>query len=234
MIRWILKWLLRLALVVAGLLILLLLSKNAILCAITESRLREETGLEVRIGKFSSALLRPVVTLENVRVYNSPEFGGSLFLNIPELHMELDRLALARRDVRFTLVRLNVAEVDLVRNEAGKTNVFSIAKSVKERIKKRRQRRHDMLNRFEFAGIDVFNLTLGTVKYFDLKTPPNNRDVRIHMQNEVFKDVDSEADGMGILFMIWLRSEGKLGLPSGSNPFERIRPAQEAPAAGGP
>ena len=119
MVRRLFKWLVRLVLLVVALVVLLLIFKDSILRTVVENRIRRRTGLEVKIGKISSGLFSQVYTLENVMVYNPAEFGGTPFLNVAELHLEIDPADLTRRDVRVTLARLNLTELDVVRNEAA-------------------------------------------------------------------------------------------------------------------
>jgi hypothetical protein len=214
--KFVFKWLLRLALLVVVLVVAALLLKDSVLRLVAEHRIRKETGMEAKIGRFSSGLLSPAVTIENLKLYNPAEFGGGLFLDVPELHFELDRLALAGRKLRLVLVRFNLAELDIVRNEAGQTNIFSLGAKVQAA---RKGGGGGGLGRwlegFQFDGIDVLNLSLGKARFIDLKEPRNNRDIDVQMKNQVFKNVKSEADLYGILFMAWLRSGGKLALAPG-------------------
>ena len=120
------KWMLRLILLVIALLVLLILFKDSILRAATERRIRAKTGMDVKIGKFSSSLLSPVVNIEHLKLYNTAEFGGGPFLEVAEIHAELDPFALLRRKLRVTLMRFNLAELDVVKNEAGQTNVMKL------------------------------------------------------------------------------------------------------------
>jgi hypothetical protein len=210
-IKWLFKfvfrWLWRLGLLFLLLLVLALLLKDAVLRAVVERRVREDTGLDVRIEQLSSSFLSPMVTLRGVRFYNTAEFGGGLFLDISELHIEADRAALSGRKLRVSLVRFNLAELDIVRNEAGETNLLSFERKLKK-ARKNRFRLPKWLGEFEFTGIDVLNLTFSRVRFIDLKEPQNNREIAVNMRSQLFNDVKSDADVLGILFMIWLRSGG--------------------------
>jgi hypothetical protein len=59
------------------------------------------------------------------------------------------------------------------------------------------------------------NLTLGKASYVDLADPRNNREVPLNLQNQVFKNVRSESDLYAVLFVLWLRSGGALGVNPG-------------------
>ena len=87
--KWLFKWAVRLVLLVVVGVILLLVFRDSLWRAVTEHRIRAQTGMDVSIGRFSSGLFSPVVTIENLKLYNTAEFGGTLFLDVPELHLEL-------------------------------------------------------------------------------------------------------------------------------------------------
>jgi uncharacterized protein involved in outer membrane biogenesis len=212
MIKWFFKWGIRLGLLAVVLVILFLAFKDSVLRAMAEHRIRSQTGMEVKIGKFSSGLFSPVVTLENLRLYNTAEFGGTLFLDIPEIHVELDAIALAQNRLRMKLVRFNLAEINVVKNEAGQTNITSLVEKTKTPSAKGKEPRSKLLGDLKFDGIDVLNLSLGKAKFIDLKDAHNNREIQVGLENQVFKDVRSEADVYAMLFMIWLRSGGKFSI----------------------
>ena len=229
--KWLFKWCLRLILLLVAVIIAMVLSKDAILKAVAEQRIRARTGMDVKIGRFSFGLLSPVVTLENLKLYNRPEFGGTPFLDIPELHVEYDRTALVQRKLHITLMRFNLAELNVVKNEAGQTNLVSLM--VRPDPKEIRKRARDL----EFAGIDVLNLSLGKVRFLDLKDPRQNGALDLGVRNQVFRNVNSEGDVFGVLLMIWLRSggyptngpavstSGVLSLPKANSPQGSHAPA---------
>ena len=60
--------------------------KDSIIRAITEHR----TGLEVSIGRLSSRVLSPTLTIENLKLYNTAEFGGACVFDCPRASSECD------------------------------------------------------------------------------------------------------------------------------------------------
>lgn len=210
--KWLFKWMFRLALLAGGLILLFLVFKDALAGVIVENQIRARTGLEARIGKFSTGLFSGVVTIENLKLYNTADFGGTLFLDVPELHAEFDSPALAQRRLRMKLVRLNLAELNVVRNEAGRTNIAAILEGVQTRSAGGKPGASGRRGDFAFDGIDVFNLSFGKTRFIDLKDSRNNREIRVDMQSQVFKNVRSEWDARAIVFMIWLRSGGKFSI----------------------
>lgn len=194
------KWLFILILLAVASMVGLLLSKDAIAKAAAEQQIRAQTGMDVKIGRFSIGLLSPVVTIENFKLYNTPEFGGTPFLDIPELHLEYDRAAFARRQLRITLLRLNLAELTLVRNDRGKTNIASFAATPAPKVR--------TTNMVQFVGVDVMNLSVGQAHFIDLNNLRNNRQINANLKNQVFRNVKTTGDLYGVLILLWLRSGG--------------------------
>lgn len=224
--KWLFKWMFRLVLLLVVLIVALVLSKDAIMKAVAEQRIRARTGMDVKIGRFSVGLLSPVVTIENLRLYNRPEFGGTPFLDIRELHVEYDRAALAARKLHITLLRFSLVELNIVKNEAGQTNLVSLM--AKPDAKEDRKRARDL----EFAGIDVLNLSLGKVRFLDLKNPRQNGVLDLGVKNQVFRNVNSESDVFGVLLMIWLRGGGgPANGPTVSTPGILSSPKTNSPEA---
>jgi len=205
--KWLFKWALRLVFLAVVAVVLLLVFKDTILRKVAEHQIRAETGMEVKIGRLSSSLFSPVVTIENFKLYNTPEFGGTEFLIIPELHLELDADALAGQKLKIKLVRFNLAELDVVKNNAGQTNLVSmLAKMPKGKLAPHGV--HVGGKKLEFDSIEVLNLSLGRMRFIDLKDRKNDRDVVINLDNQVFNNVKTEGDVYSILILIWLRSGG--------------------------
>ena len=202
--KWLFQWVFRLIITLIALIVALVLFKDAIIKALVERQIRSQTGMDVKIGKFSAGILSPVVNIENFKLYNPPEFGGTPFLDIPELHAEYDRVELlAGRKLHLTLLRLNLAELNVVKNDAGHTNLANVRWKVPLRAAGRR-------DEFPFPVIDVLNLSVGKARLIDLKNPRHNREFHPNLQNQIFKNVKSADDVNGILFIIWLRSGGGL------------------------
>jgi hypothetical protein len=218
LIRWFFRLLATVLIVTVVAAVLILLMLNSILRVYVEHRIRAETGMSADIGDFSCSLSEPTVTIKNLKLYNTPEFGGALFLNVPDLHVEYDFAALKQHKLHIALLRFNLAELDVVKNETGRTNISSFPTSVKNFSSGK-----TLVTRgFEFTGIDVLNVSFGKARLIDLKKIGNNRDVTIGLQNMVLKNVKSEEDLYGLIGLIWLRGGGAVDLPN--NPV-KAKPA---------
>ena len=208
----ILTWALRVAGAAVLLVVLIFIFKDTFLRVVVERRIQSLTGMEARIGKYSSGVLSPGVAIEDLKVYNTAEFGGTPFLVMPEFKLELDPAGLAQHKLHITQLRINLAELDIVRNEAGQTNLYALRNRM-ETAGSGEDSMKQQLGDFQFDGIDVLNLSLGKARYIDLGDARNNREISVNLQNQLFRNVKSEADLYGMLFLIWLRSGG--GFPLG-------------------
>ena len=128
--KWIFKWLLRLFVLAVVLAVIFFLSLDSILRVVIQHNIRAQTGMEAEIGKFHFGLTQPVVEIKDLQIFNSAAFGGTPFLNIPEIHVEYDQPALKRGEIHITLLRFNLGELDIVKNEAGQTNLFALGVAV--------------------------------------------------------------------------------------------------------
>lgn len=207
----VLKWLFGIVLVLVALGVVLLLSLDSILRVMMENRIHAQTGMDAEIGKFHFGLLEPEMTIRNLKLYNPPDFGGTPFLNIKEIHIEYDRDALRDGQIHLTLMRFNLGELDIVRNEAGQTNVFAMgvalptkeAKGGGKELQEFKQR-----TGLTFEGIDVLNVSVGHVRFIDLKNPANDREQKIGIDNFVVKNVKTPANLAGLVVLLAFRSDG--------------------------
>lgn len=205
-----LKWLFALALLALVVVIVFLLSLDTILRVVAENRIRAQTGMTAEIGKFHLGLTEPVIVIRDLKVYNPPDFGGTPFLDIPEIHVEYDREALAKNQIHVTLMRFNLGELVIVKNEAGQTNLLSLGVAMPQKEKtggSGSQGLKEFKERtgLEFKGIDVLNVSVGTAKFLDLKNPANNREQKFGIENQVLKNVQTPADLAGLALLVALR-----------------------------
>jgi len=223
-IKFIFKCLAGLLVLAVVLAVVFFLSLDSVLRVVIQHNIRAQTGMEAEIGKFHLGLLEPVVDIKNLQLFNSADFGGTPFLNIPEIHVEYDRAALAKSQIHITLLRFNLGELDIVKNEAGQTNLFAMGLPVPTQKNLTPGSKIKGLPDFkrqtglDFQGIDVLNVSVGTAKYIDLKDQKNNREQNIGIENQIVNNVKTPADLAGLAVLVALRGGyffGSLVAPPG-------------------
>lgn len=191
------KWIYRLIVIALLLLIGAYLLRDPLLQSLAEKRIRASIGLDARMDDLDVALLDQRVTLRNLRIYNTAEFGGGVMLDIAELHFELDAQALRDQELHFKLIRVEVAELGLVINKEEQTNFDAVREY-------RRQRRaeqppnsplDDVIDpSLKFAGIDNLNLSVGQFTKTQLPASGPPEIVGINVRNAVYSDIRGKED----------------------------------------
>ena len=208
MIRRLFRWAFYLfitcvVLLVAGILLLDTIAKEVL-----QSQIRAETGMDAKIGRCSVSLLNPTITVEDFKLYNTPEFGGSPCVDMPELHLEYDRPALWSRKIHFKLIRLNVAEVVLVNGKPGKSNFRAAQKNNPPSSAKT-----TTIGRWQFTGIDTLNLTLKKLRVKTIDTPAQDQEYNFGLKEKIYRNLVKPEDFQAVAFLI--AANGGLEVPLG-------------------
>src|SRR5262245_9185077 len=220
------KWVFRLVLDTLILLSVIVLFRNVIAEALLERKLRAETGMEVSIGRVQIGLTEPTLAIYDLRMYNPDEFGRSSCLDVPELYLEYNLSALLDKRVQLKLVRLNLAELNIVQSEDGRLNLESF------------QFRHNgnpdgaASRPFEFQQIETLNLALGRFKYTNMKNSSDNDELYAGVRNQIVRQVKTIQDLEPLLTRIALERNAK-------HFFDRFNRAQgrgqtNSPSSGNP
>jgi uncharacterized protein involved in outer membrane biogenesis len=222
LIKRLFKWLLYLFIIVVVLIVAAVLLLDTIVKQVVQSRLRSETGMEVKIGKMDIGLATPTIAVEDLKIYNPPEFGGSLFLSLPEIYVDYDRAAIRAGKLHLNLVRINLAEIDVVQDNKGRVNLQSVgakSQAVEEEVKKRS-------SSFTFTGLDTLNVTFQKMRRWSLDSPARVEEVNFGISNEVFTNLKTEADLQRMAAMLAARSSASAS-PSSNAPVDMAKILQQ-------
>lgn len=200
MIKFIFRWAFRLLILAIVIVVALVLLKDTIIKNIAESQIRKSTGMDVKIGSMHVGLTRPVFNVENFVLYNTAEFGGGTFIDVPDLYLELVPDA-KNGELRFKIVRMNVRELNIIENLQGRTNITSVTGAL-DTLQKNRTNSNEAV----FKGIDTLNLTVGKIRYVNMRAPKRNQEFNLALQNEVVLNVRTWEDMAAIIFKVLLRA----------------------------
>lgn len=180
--RRFLRWTIGILAGVFLLFLLLLAFRNLLFKAFLVQRVHHDLGLRLEIGQLRTGLGSTVIHVCDLRLFNSPEFGGSLLAEVPELFVQVDTGLLTDRQVHLKELRVDLSEFNVVRNGSGRTNLEKMEKAWREHMRRRREKRRK--SRWDFAGIDQLAVSVGKVSFIDLRRPSLNRDFRLDLRNE--------------------------------------------------
>jgi len=186
-----LRWLIGILACLILLLTVAIIFKNPILRTAMCWKMKSSTGLKANIGKFDLDLGRSELAIADFRIWNSPAFGNSALLDMPEIYFALAPEAAASGKVRFKEVRFNLREVNVVQNTNGVTNLELLQKALATNISKSV---HLHLKTMEFGGVDKLVVSLGKVNFTDFGNPANNAQIDLGVKEEVAKNLKSEEE----------------------------------------
>jgi uncharacterized protein involved in outer membrane biogenesis len=186
--RWVFRIVLGLIILAVAGVVAVILLLDTITKEILVSRLRSQTGMEVNISAVHVGLLSPTLSLEGLKLYNTAAFGGSVCLDMPELHLEYDPSALRWRQLHLTLLRLDLAEVSVVLDKNGRNNFETLKQKSKETTRHKK-----LAGKMKFTGIDVVNITLGKFRVSNLASG-RGEEIDFGIKNQILHDVKPDAD----------------------------------------
>jgi uncharacterized protein involved in outer membrane biogenesis len=212
--KFLFRVVLKLLAVLLVLAIVAFLSWDWIVKKVAEKRIQAVTGMETHIGKFFVGVKTPVIHIENFKLYNPAEFGGAPLVDLPELHLEYDKAALRAGKVRLKLLRVNLAEVNLVRSVTGQTNINVLRDrlaaqlaAVTQAAEAARQsgKKGTDVPALGLDRIEMLNLTLGRLRFVDLARPEATREVDLGIRNQAYPNVKTQEELYGLAVVLLLQ-----------------------------
>jgi uncharacterized protein involved in outer membrane biogenesis len=162
--------------------------------------LSRTTGGDVQIARVQVGFRQGLFHVEQLRLLNPPEFGGGPMLDLPEFYVSYDQAAAATNALHLKEVRLNLAEIGIVIDAQGRTNLLSLGGG----LQKLSDSQTNKMSKLNFTGIDKLTVSLGQVTTVDLRTPGHTNVIRLGLRNEVLRNVRTEADLMPLVFKLLL------------------------------
>jgi len=227
LIRWLFRSALYLFVLLAVVIVAAILSLDTIARQVVQSRLRAETGMDVKIGKMDIGLAAPTIAIEDFKMYNPPEFGGSLFLSMPEIFVDYDWNAIRAGKLHLNLLRINLAEIDIVQNKQGRLNIDSL----EEKSKAASDAANKQSSAPAFAGLDTLNVTFQKLRLWNLDSPSRVTEERFGITNEVFTNLKTEEDLERMAVVLAARSTASAA-PTTNAPIDMLKLLQQLLRAG--
>lgn len=144
--------------------VVLLLGRNVIIKTSVPPAVRSITGFDVSLGEIDVGLFSSQITIKDLKVTNPDDFGEKRMLEAPEIHVEYKPLSMMSDRREFPRIRLNLAEVVVVKNEKGESNV--------KRIMEAKPKSEGPSAAYHIGQLD---LTLGKVVYVDYSKMVNGK-----------------------------------------------------------
>ncbi len=171
----------------------LTVAKNAGAKFIIKKAAMQAAGLGLDIKSIDVGLLKSVIDIENLDVYNPAGFEDKLMADFPQIYIDYDLGAFFKKQVHLRALKINMREFTVIRNSQGRLNVNSIKGMSKEEKTKNTSTRQDNTQNTNI-NIDLLELKIGKVVYKDytqwpslVKEYPLNIDERYNNITDVNK-----------------------------------------------
>ena len=163
--------------------------------SLLEKGIRADSKMDVNIGDVDVGMTSSTLRLDDLKLYNTSEFGGGTFIDIGEIYLEFDPKAAMRRNLDLKLVRFELDEIVVIRNGSGKLNLEGL-KDLFDQGK---------IGFFKFQGIKTLNVSLRKLRYVDLLKPENSKEFDLGIEGEILHDVHSWKDLSPLIYKILLK-----------------------------
>ena len=158
-------------------------AKNTIVKSILENCTGSMTNLELAIGGVDINIRKHNLVIKNLKLYNPPGFEEAAMVDIPYAYINYSLGAAILRRVHFHILKIDLKELLIVRNQDGHLNFMRI-KGLKRPGAPRRARKG--------FKIDKLYLSIGKVIYKDYlrNDPPLINVYNVNIRDQLFENVD--------------------------------------------
>ncbi|MBI3882080.1 MAG: hypothetical protein HY301_18715 [Verrucomicrobia bacterium] len=188
------------------LLVILALSLGNIARRVVRTQIERVTGMPTEIDSLKLSLRPLGIRIAGFRMMNTPEFGGTEFLNLPELAVSVDREPSTNGQSKLQELRINLARVNVVVDQKGRSNLDALQERGEAERKRQSLKRGTnappAADAKEMPPIARLELSLGELHFDDQRDPNATKTLRFRWTNEVMTNVVSRDDLGGRLLVL--------------------------------
>lgn len=196
------KKLITLIVVVVGILFVLNFAKNTIIQSVIQGGISQAAHVPVSVGSTDLSLMKGSITLKDFRVSNPSGFPERLMLHAPLIAIDCDVAGLWKGMAHFEEVRIDLKEIIVIKNKAGKLNVDAVKPS-KEETQKARASKTEAQKQGKPAKlkIDKLVLSIGRVVYKDYSQggEPQVQTFEINIKDRVYTNIDNPTSVVSLI-----------------------------------
>lgn len=175
--------------VVLALVLVLSVAKDTIAKVSVEKAVELVTGLRLSMSSFNIGIIRTLVDIKDLVLYNPKGFEEKIMLDMPEIYVDYDLPAIAKGKVHLEEVRIDLKEFVVVKNDKGELNLDSlkVVRDQKEGAKETAVEK----GKAPQVQIDKLELKIGKVVYKDYSkgAKPSVQEFDVNLDEE-YRNVD--------------------------------------------
>ena len=102
------------------------IAKNPIAKFSVEKAVEVVTGLKLSIGNLNIGILKTLVGINDLKLFNPSGYEDKVMLDMPEIYVDYDLPAILGGKIHLRTVRLNMSEFVVVKNAKGELNLDAL------------------------------------------------------------------------------------------------------------
>jgi len=170
----------------------LLFAKNIIAKVAIEKGVQAVTGLELKMSKFDFSLLKTHVGINELQLFNPPEYSDRVMLDMPEIFVNYNLSDLFKGKVHVEDFRLHLKEFVIVKNADGELNIDALKPVQEQKKEEKVAEEEEPKEKGKAPEIQIDNLELRIEKviYKDYSKggEPRVKEFNINL-NESYSDI---------------------------------------------
>jgi hypothetical protein len=155
------------------------LTKEMVVSNWIEGAFEKQLNLKTNVGEVYVDLFQPQITLDGLYLKNEPSFGRHWLANINKVTMDYDPARLLKKSFDVNRMRVDILEVNIVKNLSGALNLNLIKKT------------EIPANKSFGLHINKLYLNIRRVTYQDFTRNIPVRVYDLNIKNAVLRDVNS-------------------------------------------
>lgn len=164
------RWL-KIGIAIIAALVIVSFAKDMIIKVSVEKGVSMVTGLRLTTGAFRVGILRTLVDIRDLKIFNPAGFKDRTMLDMPEIYVAYDLGAIFAGTVHLTEARLALKEFVVVKNEKGVLNLDAL-KVVKAEKDGKAPAAEKAAGKAPAIQIDTLRLKIGKAIYKDYSAGP--------------------------------------------------------------
>ncbi|MBU4304100.1 MAG: AsmA family protein [Candidatus Omnitrophica bacterium] len=175
-------------------------AKNIIVKTAITAGVKTITGLRLDIESMNIGVLKTLVGIKGLKLYNPPQFEDALMVDLPEIYVDYDLKAFFDKKIHLEEVRLDLKEFIVVKNKDGVLNLDSLKAVQTAHQPQQQQARKSPLpaekkEKMPEMKIDKLRLKIGKVVFKDYSkgAAPEVKEFNVNIDESFENITDPQA-----------------------------------------
>jgi len=160
------KIIVRIVIIATAIAVIFAVGKNIIVKKAVTEGVKVITGLTLSIDEMNVGIIKTLIGISELKLYNPQGFEDTLMADIPEIYVDYDLAAFFKKKVHLEEVRLDLKEFIVVKNKQGQLNIDSLKAMQEQEEGKPKKEKKDSIEKIKIQ-IDILKLKIGRVIYKD-------------------------------------------------------------------